>query len=86
MNDNSLCAGQPSYQNGCPGYLSDEIRKMVAGCIDEYCGEGASLMIFQSPETFGTAPLWEDAGISPPQEIALLIELLHRASLRAGDG
>ena len=54
----------------------------MAECIDDYCGKGACSLLSQRPDTFKTAPLWDDAGVCPPPEIALVIELLHRAFLQ----
>ena len=82
MNVNSLCPFRPSDLAGCGVVVSPDARDILAECIDEYCGDGASRLLFQPQEEFATAPLWEEAGIAVPPEVALLVELLHRASQR----
>ena len=79
MNTNSLCSVAQTPEDYCI-VLPDQVRAMVAACIEEYCGEGAVELLSASPASFVTAALWEESGVSPPQEVALLVELLHRAS------
>ena len=82
MNSDSLIDGVPNVPDICCAYLPVGVREIVAECIEDYCGKGASGLLSQRPDTFKTAPLWDDAGVCPPPEIALVIELLHRAFLQ----
>lgn len=79
MNTNSSCS---VTQVPCGNFIGmpEHVWVMVAACIGEYCGEDAVALLSASPESFDTAALWKESGVSPPQEMALLVELLHRAS------
>lgn len=70
----------PTPSAVCDGFLSPDVIKILTECITEYCGDDACSLIFQPQDTFSTASFWIEAGFSAPWEIALLVELLHRAS------
>lgn len=52
--------------------------RMTAEIICDYTGENAETLLNVSEDSFETEKFWDENGFEPPENVKMLIEILHR--------